>query len=48
MKAVVSRVGRASVSVDGVVIGKIDEPGLLVLLGMRRVRHRLASEHQAR
>lgn len=34
MRAVVSRVTRASVSVDQVVIGKIDEPGLLVLLGL--------------
>lgn len=34
MRAVISRVTRASVSVDDVVIGKIDEPGLLVLLGV--------------
>lgn len=34
MRAVVSRVTRASVSVDGVVVGKIEEPGLLVLLGV--------------
>lgn len=34
MRAVVTRVTRASVSVDGVVIGRIDEPGLLVLLGV--------------
>lgn len=34
MRAVVARVSRASVSVDGVLVGKIDEPGLLVLLGV--------------
>ncbi|GAA2800343.1 D-aminoacyl-tRNA deacylase [Saccharopolyspora taberi] len=34
MRAVVTRVTRASVSVDGAVIGRIDEPGLLVLLGV--------------
>lgn len=34
MRAVVTRVTRASVTVDGVVVGKIDEPGLLVLLGV--------------
>lgn len=34
MRAVVSRVTSASVSVDGVVVGKIEEPGLLVLLGV--------------
>lgn len=34
MRAVVARVSRASVSVDGAIVGKIDEPGLLVLLGV--------------
>lgn len=34
MRAVVARVTRASVTVDGQVVGAIDEPGLLVLLGV--------------
>jgi D-tyrosyl-tRNA(Tyr) deacylase len=34
VRAVVSRVSRASVSVDGEVVGAIEEPGLLVLLGV--------------
>lgn len=34
MKAVVARVTRAAVTVDGTVVGAIDEPGLLVLLGI--------------
>lgn len=33
MRAVVQRVTRASVTVDGQVVGAIDEPGLLVLVG---------------
>lgn len=34
MRAVAARVSRASVTVDGSVIGGFDEPGLLVLLGI--------------
>ncbi|WP_189213241.1 D-aminoacyl-tRNA deacylase [Actinokineospora fastidiosa] len=34
MRAVAARVTRASVVVDGSVVGRIDEPGLLVLLGV--------------
>ncbi|MBA2308616.1 MAG: D-tyrosyl-tRNA(Tyr) deacylase [Pseudonocardiales bacterium] len=34
MRAVASRVTRAAVRVDGEVVGEIDEPGLLVLLGV--------------
>ena len=34
MRAVVQRVTRASVSVDGEVVGAIDRPGLLVLIGV--------------
>jgi D-aminoacyl-tRNA deacylase len=34
MRAVVQRVSQASVSVEGEVVGAIDEPGLLVLLGV--------------
>ncbi|MEV5535436.1 D-aminoacyl-tRNA deacylase [Saccharopolyspora shandongensis] len=34
MRAIATRVTRASVTVDGVVVGKIEEPGLLVLLGV--------------
>ena len=34
MRAVVQRVGRASVTVGGQVAGAIDEPGLLVLVGI--------------
>ncbi|UER55269.1 D-tyrosyl-tRNA(Tyr) deacylase [Kineosporiaceae bacterium SCSIO 59966] len=34
MRAVVQRVTRAAVTVDDVVVGRIDRPGLLVLLGV--------------
>ena len=34
MRAVLQRVSRASVAVDGNVVGEIDEPGLLVLVGV--------------
>ncbi|MFP5347773.1 MAG: D-aminoacyl-tRNA deacylase [Actinomycetes bacterium] len=34
MRAVVQRVSRASVTVDGAVVGAIDEPGLVVLVGV--------------
>jgi D-aminoacyl-tRNA deacylase len=36
VRAVVSRVSRASVRVDGEVVGEIAEPGLLVLLGVHQ------------
>ena len=34
MRAVVQRVSQASVTVDGQVVGAIDQPGLLVLVGV--------------
>lgn len=34
MRAVVQRVSRASVSVNAEVVGRLDEPGLVVLLGI--------------
>jgi D-tyrosyl-tRNA(Tyr) deacylase len=36
MRAVAARVSRASVTVDGAVVGAVDGPGLLVLLGVHR------------
>jgi D-tyrosyl-tRNA(Tyr) deacylase len=36
MRAVVTRVSEASVTVDGRVVGALGEPGLLVLLGIHR------------
>lgn len=49
MRAVVQRVRSASVSVDGEVVGRIDDPGLLVLLGVthsddRAIAARLADK----
>ena len=34
MRAVVQRVSQASVAVDGEIVGAIEEPGLLVLVGV--------------
>ena len=34
MRAVVQRVTSASVTVDGAIVGRIDEPGLVVLVGV--------------
>jgi D-aminoacyl-tRNA deacylase len=45
MRAIVTRVTRASVTVEDEVVGKIDEPGLLVLLG---VTHSDGAEEAAR
>ncbi len=45
MRAVVQRVSQASVSVDGRVTGAIDEPGLMVLVG---VTHTDTPEHSAK
>jgi D-tyrosyl-tRNA(Tyr) deacylase len=45
MRAVVQRVSRASVAVDGSVVGAIEEPGLLVLVG---VTHHDTLEQAAR
>ena len=48
MRAVVSRVTRASVTVDGEVVGAIDGPGLLVLLGVRQEDGPAQAESMAR
>ena len=45
MRAIATRVTRASVTVEGEVVGKIDEPGLLVLLG---VTHSDSAEEAAK
>lgn len=48
MRAVVARVTRASVQVAGRVAGRIDEPGLLVLLGVSASDDRAAAARMAR
>ncbi|SEP35628.1 D-aminoacyl-tRNA deacylase [Amycolatopsis saalfeldensis] len=48
MKAVAARVTRASVTVDGTVIGAITEPGLLVLLGIHASDDRVKAATMAR
>lgn len=48
MRAVVSRVTRARVVVDGETVGALDEPGLLVLLGVHRDDGRDAPSTMAR
>ena len=45
MRAVVQRVTEAAVSVEGKVVGRIDEPGLCVLVG---VTHEDTAEHARR
>ncbi len=45
MKAVVARVTEASVEVEGEIVGAIDQPGLLVLLG---VHHDDTAAHAAK
>jgi D-tyrosyl-tRNA(Tyr) deacylase len=45
MRAVVQRVSQASVTVDGDVVGAIEEPGLLVLVG---ITHRDTREQAAK
>ena len=45
MRAVVQRVSQASVAVDGHIVGAIEEPGLLVLVG---VTHEDTTEQAAR
>lgn len=44
MRAVVQRVGRAAVRVDGEVVGAIDASGLLVLVGVTHTDDRAAAE----
>jgi D-aminoacyl-tRNA deacylase len=48
MRAVVARVTRAKVTVDGVTVGAIDEPGLLVLLGVHAGDTPAAADTMAR
>ncbi|HEX5114006.1 MAG TPA: D-aminoacyl-tRNA deacylase [Pseudonocardiaceae bacterium] len=48
MRAVVARVSRASVTVDGETVGAIAEPGLLVLLGVHAEDTPAAADTMAR
>lgn len=48
MRAVVSRVTEASVTVDGEIVGEIAEPGLLVLLGITHSDDEQVAETMAR
>lgn len=48
MRAVAARVTEASVTVEGEVVGAIDEPGLLVLLGVHVEDTRAEAEKMAR
>jgi len=48
VRAVVARVTRASVTVDGSVVGSFDEPGLLVLLGVTTTDTPAQAETMAR
>lgn len=48
MRAVLQRVTRASVTVDGVVVGAIDRPGLLALVGVTPGDGAAQVEHVAR
>lgn len=47
VRAVVQRVSRASVTVDGEVTGRIDEPGLVVLVGVTHADTRADAERLA-
>ncbi|MEV0072091.1 MULTISPECIES: D-aminoacyl-tRNA deacylase [unclassified Amycolatopsis] len=48
MRAVAARVTRASVTVDGAVTGALEEPGLLVLLGIHADDDRVKAATMAR
>jgi D-tyrosyl-tRNA(Tyr) deacylase len=48
VRAVAARVSSAAVRVDGQVVGEIDEPGLLVLLGVHRADGPAQAETVAR
>jgi D-tyrosyl-tRNA(Tyr) deacylase len=47
MRAVIQRVTRASVTVDGEVVGRIDEPGLCVLVGVTHSDDAAVAERMA-